>query len=57
MRVLLSQRGRDDSGAVAVLVSLLLVSLMALSAFTADLGVAYVNKRQLQTAADAAARV
>lgn len=51
----MSRRTRDDRGAVAVLVSLVLVSLMALSAFTADLGVAYVNKRQLQTAADAAA--
>ena len=51
----MNRRRRDDAGAVAVLVGLVLVSLMALSAFTADLGVAYVNKRQLQTAADAGA--
>lgn len=38
-----------------MLVALLLVALIGLSAFTADLGVAYVNKRQLQTAADAGA--
>jgi hypothetical protein len=55
MRVLLNPRNRDDSGAIAVVVALLLVTLVGLSAFTADLGVAYVNKRQLQTAADAAA--
>jgi Flp pilus assembly protein TadG len=51
----MTRRTRDESGAVAVLVALLLIALMGLSAFTADLGVAYVNKRQLQTAADAGA--
>lgn len=55
MRVLVNARKRDESGVIAVLVALLLVSLIGVAAFTADLGVAYVNKRQLQTAADAAA--
>jgi len=51
----MNARKQDEAGAVAVFVALVLVSLIGLSAFTADLGVAYVNKRQLQTAADAAA--
>lgn len=55
MRVLLNTPKRDESGAVAVVVALLVVTLLGISAFTADLGVAYVNKRQLQTAADAGA--
>lgn len=55
MRVLLRRRRRDESGAIAVLTGLVLVILLGMCAFTADIGVAYVNKRQLQTAADAAA--
>jgi hypothetical protein len=46
---------RDESGAIAVLVALLAVALIGMSAFVADFGVAYANKRQLQTAADASA--
>lgn len=54
MRVLIS-RQRDDSGAIAILVALLAVVLIGMLAFTADIGVAYANKRQMQNAADAAA--
>lgn len=46
---------RDESGAIAVLVALLAVALIGMSAFVADFGLAYANKRQIQTAADAAA--
>ncbi len=46
---------RDESGAIAVVVAIMAVALMGMSAFVVDLGAAYSNKRQLQTAADAAA--
>lgn len=46
---------RDDRGAVAVLVGILAVFLIGLSAFTVDLGAAYVSNRNLQKAADAGA--
>ena len=46
---------RDDRGAVAILVGLLAVFLIGLSAFTVDLGAAYVSNRNLQKAADAGA--
>jgi Flp pilus assembly protein TadG len=46
---------RSESGAVAVLVGLLAVVLFGMAAFTTDFGMAYVSKRQLQTASDAAA--
>ncbi|MCP3421169.1 pilus assembly protein TadG-related protein [Nocardioides pinisoli] len=46
---------RDESGATAILVGLMATVLIGMMAFTADLGMAYANKRQLQTAADAAA--
>jgi len=45
----------DESGAIAVIVALMAVSLIGMSAFIADFGLAYANKRQVQTAADAAA--
>ena len=44
---------RDDSGAVAIIVALVAVFLLGVTAFTADFGLAYANKRQIQTAADA----
>ena len=47
-------RRRDESGAVAVIVAVMAVILVGITAFTADLGLAYANKRQIQTAADAA---
>lgn len=55
MRVSLSARLRDDRGAVAVMVAILSVVLVGMSAFVVDFGVAYASKRQLSTAADAAA--
>jgi putative Flp pilus-assembly TadE/G-like protein len=54
MRVQVSRR-RDERGAVALLVGLLSVLLLGISAFTVDLGMAYVTKRQLSSASDAAA--
>lgn len=48
-------RRRDESGAIAVVVGVLAVSLIGLVAFVGDVGVAYANKRQMQTSADAAA--
>jgi Flp pilus assembly protein TadG len=47
-------RKRDERGAVALIVGLLSVLLLGISAFTVDLGMAYVTKRQLSSAADAA---
>ena len=55
MRCEFSGKRRDESGAIAVIVALMAVVLIGLSAFVADFGMAYANKRQLQTAADAAA--
>jgi hypothetical protein len=57
MRVLMTRRAdrtRSESGATAILVGFLFVALLAIAAFTTDFGMAYVSKRQLQTAADAA---
>jgi hypothetical protein len=50
-----SSHHRDEGGAVAVLVAILAVFLIGLSAFTVDLGSAYVSNRNLQKAADAGA--
>lgn len=55
MRVQLSRRRRSEDGVVAIIVVLVTVVLLIVSAFVADLGVAYTSKRQLQTAADAGA--
>lgn len=46
---------RDESGTVAIIVAVLAVTLIGLCAFVADYGLAFANKRQLQTSADAAA--
>jgi type II secretory pathway pseudopilin PulG len=54
MRVQLTRR-RDERGAVAILAALLALVLLGISAFTVDLGMAYVTKRQLSSASDAAA--
>ena len=52
-------RGRrlitDDDGAVAVIIALFMVMLLAFAALTVDLGRAWAERRQDQTAADAAA--
>ncbi|MBN2404252.1 MAG: hypothetical protein JXE06_01575 [Coriobacteriia bacterium] len=46
---------RDDEGATAVTVALVMVMLILFAAIAVDLGYAYSVRRQLQTAADAAA--
>lgn len=53
MRVQL--RSGDDSGAIAIIVSILSILLVLMAAFAVDLGNAYAVKRQLSVAADAAA--
>lgn len=50
-----TSESHDERGAVAVLVALLAVFIVGLSAFTVDLGAAYVSNRNLQKAADAGA--
>ncbi|MEO7375259.1 MAG: pilus assembly protein TadG-related protein [Nakamurella sp.] len=46
---------KDDGGAVALIFVLLLLPMMAMAALVVDIGAVYVEKRQLQNAADAAA--
>lgn len=46
---------RDDEGAVAVLVGILVVVLFGMAVFATDFGMAYTRKRQLQAASDGAA--
>lgn len=55
MRVLLSRRRRDESGATAILVAILATTLVMISAFTVDFGQAFMSKRNLQKGADAGA--
>jgi Flp pilus assembly protein TadG len=55
VRVPVSRRERDEHGAIAVVVAVFAVFLVGLSAFTVDLGAAYVSNRNLQKAADAGA--
>lgn len=43
----------DEQGAVAIVVALLLIVLLAISAFAVDVGLAYTERQQLQVAADA----
>jgi hypothetical protein len=53
--VMTRRRERDESGAVAVLVALISVSLFAVAALVVDLGLARDTRRQSQNAADASA--
>lgn len=59
MRVHMMMRRRgaaaDEQGAVAIVVAISLVVLLGISAFAVDFGLAFSNKRQLQTSADSAA--
>jgi predicted outer membrane repeat protein len=48
-------RRRDERGAISIIVASLTVILIVVAAFTVDFGMAYLTKRQLSTAADAAA--
>ena len=55
LQLLLQRLTSDDDGAIAVIVALLMVMLLAFAALTVDLGSAWAERRQDQTAADAAA--
>ena len=46
---------RDDAGAVAVIVAILMVALLGFGVLVVDVGQAYAERRQLQNGADAAA--
>ena len=48
-----SRAERAEQGAIALMAAMLCVVLFAVAAIAVDLGMAYVSKRQLQTAADA----
>jgi Flp pilus assembly protein TadG len=48
-------RRRDERGAIALLVGVLVFVLVGILAFVADFGYAYANQRKLQNAVDAAA--
>jgi len=49
------QISRDDSGAVAIVVAVVLVILFGLGAIVIDAGALYSHRRQIQSAADASA--
>lgn len=49
------EQRRDDRGAILIWVALSIVVLLGVGALTIDLGALYVEKRQLQNGADAAA--
>ncbi len=51
------KRRTDERGAVAVMSAVLAVVLLVLAAFVVDIGRSYVEKRELQTGADAASLV
>jgi hypothetical protein len=55
VRVPLSRRTRDESGAVALMAALMMLVIALLAGFVVDFGAACVAKGQQQTAADAAA--
>ena len=55
MRRLTDERGRDECGAVVVVVALLSVALLGMAALVIDVGALRVERRQLQNGADAAA--
>jgi Flp pilus assembly protein TadG len=54
-RLSLRRRLRDERGAAAVLLSLLMVPMLGFTALAVDVGAVYAEKARLQTAADAAA--
>ncbi|MFU8891666.1 MAG: pilus assembly protein TadG-related protein [Anaerosomatales bacterium] len=53
-RAMIGQVGRDDAGAVAIVVAVMLTVLLGLGAIVIDAGMLYSQRRQIQTAADAA---
>lgn len=55
MRSTILNMVRDDEGATAIIVAVMLVVLLGLGAFTIDAGALYSERRSLQAAADAGA--
>ena len=57
LRAITAQRrgGRDERGAVAVIVAVLMVALLGFTALAVDVGMLYAERAQLQNGADAAA--
>lgn len=56
MRVQLTRRSaRDERGAIALVTAVMTTSLVVISGFALDFGLAYNSKQRLQTAADSAA--
>lgn len=55
MRWLTRDDARDERGAVAVMVALLLIALLGMAAYVVDVGAIYQERRELQNGADAAA--
>lgn len=51
----LKKQSSDETGAVLVMVALLMVVLLSITALAIDFGMGYYKKQQLQTACDAAA--
>lgn len=56
MRMMRPNAPREERGAVAVLIAVLIVALMSVGALTIDFGAASLTRRQAQNAADATAR-
>lgn len=54
-RLRITSRLRDERGAVAIIVAALIAALIGVLALVADVGMLYQQRRQLQTAVDAAA--
>jgi hypothetical protein len=55
MRQDLGPRGRDERGAISVIVALTMVVLLGFAALAIDVGMVYAERAQLQNGADAAA--
>lgn len=55
MRSGIDHRSSSEDGAIAVVVAVIIVALMAFAAVAVDAGAMYSQRRQMQTAADAAA--
>ncbi len=55
MRRLIARAGRDERGAVSVIVAVGMVALLGFVAITVDIGALYAERAELQSGADAAA--
>ena len=49
------RRLKNDTGAAAIIVALMMVPILVCAALVIDVGAAYMRRTQLQTAADAGA--